>query len=172
MEWSLGLVCGIAFVAFIMGLRRARLSKRGVTAEYDERQKQVRGKGAGCAFHAVLLYNALYALVCVTSGREFMEPALDGFLAVFVGMAVIGLYSVAHDAFFPPHYPWKPYLGLCLVIAALSVYNAVRSAKAGAFVADGRLTLACLQPAMALVFLALAAAIVAHQRREEKEDAT
>ena len=170
MEWATRLICSIAVVALVMGLRRARLRRRGGISEYDERQKQVRGKGAGYAFYAVLFYNALYALVCVIAEREFMEPALAGFLAVYVGMVVIGLYSVRHDAFFPPRYPWRPYLGLCLAITVISALVTVNRARNGGFILNGRLTLACLLPAMALVFLMLSVAIVLQQCREQEDE--
>ena len=95
----LGVVSGvlIGLVIAVIVLRFVNKNKK-MTAEYDEMQKLVRGRGYMYSFYTVLIYEAL---MCVLSmGVELpAEQSVIHFVAIIVGVTLHACYCIWHNAY-------------------------------------------------------------------------
>ncbi|MBQ9648149.1 MAG: hypothetical protein IJV43_07325 [Oscillospiraceae bacterium] len=167
----LGFLVGAVCATLVALLARHLMIRKNGKPEYDERQRLVRGKAFEYGFYALLLYNAIYAMACAAAERELMEPMLSGVFGVYVGLLVLGLYTIRKGAFFPVGAPQGAKVGLLFAMGVLCAVMSARYAQSGALVADGMLTLECLQPIAALTFFALGVAILLRRRRDRREEA-
>ena len=165
----LGFLTGAVCATLVALLARRMVIRKNGNPEYDERQTLVRGKAFQYGFYALLLYNAVYAMACAALERELMEPMLSGLLGVYVGLLVLGLYTIWNGAFFPVGAPQRLKVWLWFVLGVVCTVLSARYAQSGAFVADGMLTLECLQPIAGGTFFVLGAAILLRQRRDRRE---
>ena len=93
--YNIGMLVGIAVALGIFAVIAAINRKRGKPGEFDERQELIRGKAYQHAFFAVMIFSALYGLAVVTVERPLMADGVSALIAMFVGIAVFAVESMA-----------------------------------------------------------------------------
>ena len=169
-EYNIGMLVGIAVAIGIFAVIAAIGKKRGRRGEFDERQELIRGKAYQHAFFAVMLYSALYGLLVVTAERPLMEDGLSALIAMFVGIAVFAVESIARDAFFTAKNRPKSYIILYAAVIFSQLVNAVGNIREGGLVQDGVLTMDVLPIVCAAVFTIILAVIIVKAAQPQKED--
>ena len=169
-EYNIGMLVGIAVAIGIFAVIAAIGKKRGRRGEFDERQELIRGKAYQHAFFAVMLYSALYGLLVVTAERPLMEDGLSALVAMFVGVVVFAVESIARDAFFTAKNRPKSYIILYAAVIFSQLVNAVGNIREGGLVQDGVLTMKVLPLVCAAVFAIVLAAIIVKAVQPQKED--
>lgn len=170
-EYALGLMFGILIALLIVTiLSVAKRRKTGKPDDYDERQQLIRGKAYQHAFFAVMIFSALYGLAVVTAERPLMVDGLSALIAMFVGVVVFAVESIARDAFFTAKNRPKSYIILYIAVIFSQIVNAVGNIRDGGLVQDGVLTMNVLPVICAAVFTIILLAIILKTVRKPKED--
>ena len=166
MDYAAGILCGVAFAVLIWWLFHKKLGMRGT---YDERQLILRGKAFQYGFYTILGYNMLYTLAASMTGRALMEPTLCGVLGVYLGVLVLGAYSIWKDAFFPVGGKQRYYVVLLFLVAGMQLVGTVGCVRDGTLVENGVLTANCVMPVSAVAFVILGIEILVKHSREAGE---
>ena len=113
----------IGLVIAVIMLRFVNKNKK-MTAEYDEMQKLVRGRGYMYAFYTVLIFEAL---MCVLSmGVELpAEQGVIHFVAIIIGVTLHACYCIWHNAYVGLNMNLKRYVIIMAVIAVGGLMFAV-----------------------------------------------
>lgn len=168
--YNIGILVGIAVAIGIFAVIAAIGKKRGRSGQFDERQELVRGKAYQHAFFAVMLYSALYGLLVVMADHPLMEDGLSALVAMFVGIAVFAVESIARDAFFTAKNRPKSYIILYIAVIFSQIVNIIGNYSEGPFVENGVLTMRVLPVVCAAVFTVVLAAILVKAVQKPKED--
>lgn len=169
-EYNIGMLVGIAVAIGIFAIIAAINKKRGKPGEFDERQELIRGKAYQHAFFAVMLYSALYGLAVVMLERPLMVDGLSALVAVFVGVVVFAVESIARDAFFTAKNRPKSYIILYIAVIFSQLVNAVGNLRGGKLMQDGVLTMHVLPIVCGVAFTIVLLAIIVKTVRGAKED--
>ena len=168
--YNIGILVGIAVALGIWAIIAAFNKKRGKPGEFDERQQLIRGKAYQHAFIAVMLFSALYGLAVMMVEHPLMVDGLSALVAMFVGVVVFAVESIARDAFFTAKNRPKSYIILYVAVIFSQIVNAVGNIREGGFVQDGVLTMKVLPIVCAAVFAIVLAAILVKAAQPPKED--
>lgn len=170
--YLLGVAVGLllAFAVIALGLRSMK-KKRG-PAEYDERQKLVRGECYRAAFWVLSAYLAVSGLFTVITGVEWAEPAVASFLGFCLAATVFVLLCIRRDAYFMvnerPRFYTRLFSVVALVETALIVWNL---ADGKSWLTDGRLNHNVMNAAVLAMFLAVLVALALRRAREKAGEA-
>jgi len=169
MEYNLGILAGIIVGVVVVAVALWwNKKKNGSAAEFDERQKHVRGEVFQHAFFAVMAWNLLYWALTLAVDHPLMVDGLSGLVGVFVGVAVVGAESVWRDAFFSASSRPKSYVILYAVVLLCQVPSAILNWKE--MFQDGVLTYKVM-PLVALVtFLVIFLALILKLTRKEPDE--
>lgn len=168
--YNIGILVGIAVALGIWAIIAAVGRKRGKPGEFDERQQLIRGKAYQHAFIAVMLFSALYGLAVMMVEHPLMVDGLSALVAMFVGVVVFAVESIARDAFFTAKNRPKSYIILYAAVIFSQIVNAVGNIREGGLVQDGVLTMKVLPLVCAAVFAIVLAAIIVKAVQPQKED--
>ena len=169
-EYNLGVLVGIVFGILVVAVCLWWNKKQnGTRAEFDERQRQIRGEIFQHAFIAVIAWNLLYWAITLVVDHPFMVDGLSGLVGVFVGVVVLGVESVLRDAFFSASSRPKSYVFLYIAVLLCQVPSAIINWPE--MVQNGVLTYKAMPMVCAVTFLlVLLALVVKLTRREPDED--
>lgn len=133
-----GVVVGIlvGLVMFIVVMRFVNRDK-GIHAEYDEMQKQIRGVGYQYAFYTVLIFEAL--MVVLSMGVEIpAESYVVHFFAIFLGVTVQASYCIWNDAYVGLNTNLRRYVILMAFVSVFNLGVAFMAWREGTLFADGK----------------------------------
>ena len=132
-----GVISGIliGLVIAVIMLRFVNKNKK-MTAEYDEMQKLVRGRGYMYAFYTVLIFEAL---MCVLSmGVELpAEQSVIHFVAIIVGVTLHACYCIWHNAYVGLNMNLKRYVIIMAVVSVFNLWVAFTAWREGELFSDG-----------------------------------
>ena len=168
--YNIGILVGIAVALGIWAIIAAFNKKRGKRGEFDERQELIRGKAYQHAFIAVMLFSALYGLAVMMVEHPLMVDGLSALAAMFVGVVVFAVESIARDAFFTAKNRPKSYIILYAAIVLMQIVNIIGNYSEGPFVESGVLTMRVLPIVCAAVFTIVLVAILVKAAQKPKED--
>lgn len=168
--YNIGILVGIAVALGIWAIIAAVGRKRGKPGEFDERQQLIRGKAYQHAFIAVMLFSALYGLAVMMVEHPLMVDGLSALVAMFVGVVVFAVESIARDAFFTAKNRPKSYIILYAAVIFSQLVNAVGNIREGGLVQDGVLTMKVLPLVCAAVFAIILVVIIVKAAQPQKED--
>ena len=117
-----------------------------------------------------MLFSALYGLAVVILERPLMVDGLSALVAMFVGVVVFAVESIARDAFFTAKNRPKSYIILYAAVIFSQLVNAVGNVREGGLVKDGVLTMRVLPLVCAVVFAIILLAILVKAAQKPKED--
>ena len=168
--YNIGILVGIAVALGIWAVIAAFNKKRGKPGEFDERQELIRGKAYQHAFFAVMCFSALYGIAVVMVERPLMADGVSALIAMFVGIVVFAVESIARDAFFTAKNRPKSYIILYAAVIFSQIVNAVGNIREGGLIQDGVLTMRVLPIICAAVFAIVLLAIIVKAVQKPKED--
>ena len=169
-EYNIGMLVGIAVAIGIFAVIAAFNKKRGKPGEFDERQELIRGTAYQHAFFAVMIFSALYGLAVMMVEHPLMVDGLSALVAMFVGVVVFAVESIARDAFFTAKNRPKSYIILYIAVIFSQIVNAVGNIREGGLVQDGVLTMKVLPLVCAAVFTIILVVIIVKAAQKPKED--
>ena len=170
-SYYIGLGVGILAAVITMMVIRAMHKRRGVTpGEYDERQQLQRGAAAQRAYLTLLLLLCVNGIVSGVLGIHWAEPGVDCFLCMFASVAVFVMECIRRDAYFTVKQTSRSGIRIFAMVTLLQVPATVMNALDGAFIENGRLTTAVINPACMVVFAVVLAAILIKRRSDKAEE--
>ena len=160
---TIGIIVGLIVALFI--IRYVKL-----TTEYDEMQKQIRGKGYKYAFYAVMI---LEAVLCVlTLGMVLpAEPYVVHFFAIFVGITVQACYCIWKGAYIGQNTNLQRYIILMAVVAVFNLFRAFMAWRAGELLADGKFQAPTVNLLCGLMFAAIGIVGLVKKVTDREEEA-
>ena len=171
MAWYIGFAVGILAVVIICLVVRAVQKRRGVTpSDYDERQQVQRGAAAQRAFVTLLLLLCLNGIVSGALDVHWAQPGVDSFLCMFASVAVFVVECIRRDAYFTVSQTPRSGITIFTLVTLCQLPATVMHAVDGDFIADGRVTLAVINPACMVVFAVALVAILIKRSRDKRED--
>ena len=169
--WYLGLAVGILLVAVVGIIWTKVKEKRGEKpGEYDERQMAQRGIAFQRAYFTLLVLLVLNGVVSGAMEWQWAEPGVDSFLCMFVSVVVFVVECIRRDAYFTVSQTPRSGIIIFTIVTLCQVPATIMHAVDGDFIADGRVTLAVLNPACMVVFAIVLIAVLIKLRREKRED--
>ena len=142
-----GIVIGL-IICFIV-FKYANTNRKAGT-EYDERQREIRGRGYKAAFYAAMLCEAVFFVLYLGNPALPFEPFMAHAAVIFVSCTVLGCYLIWNGAYWGLNNNRRRYLiifGAALVLNAIPV---VGTLSHGGLLDGGKLSavfvnlLACL----------------------------
>ena len=137
---TVGLIVAVLLCIYANRNHRAR-------SDYDERQKEIRGRGYQYAFYTICVYEMIIMLLGIAEIEFPFEPYLFHFAGILIGGIVLSGYCIWHDAYWGLNNNRKRYALLFLVTGILNAIPVI-----GALTHDG-LTTAPLLNLMVLLML-------------------
>lgn len=147
-----------AFVRNTAGKKRSR--------QYDERQILARGKAYKCGFLALCI--CLLMTMMAESVFKLDMSYVGASACLFVGLCVVAVYSIWHDAFFSMRQKPGLYLLLCLLIVGCNGIAPVTHYLEGERLAEILHSVVCLNITCALCFLVVGVTILLKMLLQEK----
>ncbi len=161
-----GMLVGIGLVALIFMISN---KNKKIRSDYDERQKIIRGKGYQYGFYAMVFYGALIFLLGMGGIEIPMEPSVEAFSYIFVGIVTDIVYCIFHDAYWGLNNNKKRYL---IIMGAVSVVNllvVVGALRGGELVVDGKLSTMGVNLLCTVLFVVMFVSIAVKMILEKRE---
>ena len=170
-SYYIGFGVGVLAVAIIVMVIRTMQKRRGVQpGDYDERQQLQRGAAAQRAYLALLLLLCVNGIVSGVLDIHWTKPGVDCFLCMFASVAVFVVECIRRDAYFTVTQTPRSGIRIFAIVTLCQVPATVMNALDGAFVEDGQLTTAAINPACMVVFAIALIAILLKRRSDKEED--
>ena len=166
-------VIAVSAVFAIALLLRGLSHKYRRSSDYDERQQLVRGNGYRCAFSAMILFEAFYAILLLFLDRPLMADGVSALCAVFIGITVFAVYCIRRDAFKTARNPARTryYVILFTAVVVINGINSVLSLRDGDLVRDGLLQMPVTALFCTATFLSVLIALIQKARLDATEEA-
>ena len=174
LEYYLGFVVGIAISAIILLMLRKKFKRKFGHAEYDERQKSVRGECYKIAFWVLVGYLAVNGLFSNFTGIVWGDPFMMTMSGVFLAIGVFIVLCIRKDAYFTMNEQPRFYKRLFLVMIPIVGGSAVAAMweEGVSLVENGRLCTEIVNFEVALMLLAILITLYTRKEpQEEMEDA-
>lgn len=124
------------------------------TTEYDERQKELRGRGYMFGFYAIVIYECVMLVLGIGKIPLPVDDYLIHFGGILTGVTVLCVYCIWKGIYFGLNNDRKRYAVVFVVITALNAVPVIRAAADGTLVKDGQFSLEFLN-LMILVMVAV-----------------
>ena len=171
LAWYIGFAVGILAVALVGIIWRKVKKNRGETpGQYDERQQVQRGKAFQHAYLTLLILLCFNGIASGAAELRWADPGVDSFLCLFVSVAVFVVECIRRDAYFTVSQTPRSGIAIFTLVTLCQVPATVMHAVDGDFIADGRLTLAVINPACMVLFAIVLVTILIKRRSDEAED--
>ena len=129
-----GVVVGLILVAGL--LRFANMNRKQKT-EYDERQKEVRGRGYMLGFYTLMIYEALTMFLTLDGIELPVKPYILHFFGIILGGLVLASYCIWNDAYWGLNNNRKRYTAIIVVAIALNIIPVITSIANGTLAKEG-----------------------------------
>ena len=163
---AIGMTIGVVLVLVIFMISN---KNRKMKTEYDERQQIIRGKGYKYAFFGVTIYAVLCFFLGMMGLELPMEPAVEAFSYIFVGVVVNIVYCIIHDAYWGLNNNRKRYLIIMGAIVVLNTAVVIRTGMDGELVVYGMLSSVGINLLVTVMMLILFVTLGIHSIREKRE---
>ena len=167
----MGVMVGIA-VGLIIAVIIIRFVNRnkGMTTEYDEMQKLIRGEGYKYAFYAMLIFEAVMCVLAM--GIELpAEPYVVHFMAIFVGVTFQASYCIWKGAYVGMNTNLRRYIILMAIISAFNLLTAFMAWRSGDLIVDGKFQAPAVNLLCGLMFAVIGLVGFAKKLTDREEEA-
>ena len=166
-----GFAVGILVVlAVCIALKRKMLHSGKTPADYDERQQAQRGIAFRHAYLTLLVLLLANSILTGVLDRPWAQPGVEAFVLAMVSLVVFVVECIRRDAYFTVSQTPRSSIIIFTIVTLCQVPATIMHAVDGDFIADGRVTLAVLNPACMVVFAIVLIAVLIKLRREKRED--
>ena len=141
--FGVGLAVGIILVVLLLKFANTDHKKK---TEYDERQKEIRGRGYMYGFYTMIIYETIMICFGMSGVTLPVAPIAIHFTGIVLGGVVLASYCIWKDAYWGLNNNLKRYAIVFLATAALNAIPLIASVKSEGFnLEDGPiLNLICL----------------------------
>ncbi len=140
MERSIGMATGICFGLLVAVILIKLLNKdKKVKAEYDERQRQIRGRSYMFAFYSTVITEALMMLLSMGGFLKTLpveEYVFHG-ASMFVGLMVLCIHSVWNGAYWGLNNNIKKYYITFIVLFIFNLMPFIGLIRGGLIIENG-----------------------------------
>ena len=136
---TLGILLGIVVGLILTAIFLKTMNKDGkMKTEYDERQKEARGRAYMFGFYGVVFANALFLVLSTSFDLKFLGLSLY-FIPILVGIIVQVTYSIFHDAYVGLNNNMTRFLVGMTLISAFNIFVGVMACIQGELIVDNKL---------------------------------
>lgn len=160
----------IALIYAIIYTRKKNGERTSAKGEYDERQDRIRGRGYKIAAFSYMIE---FAFLIFADGVELNLPLTNGAMYAIMFVLPIGIfvvYCINRDAFIGVRNNMKGYLTLAVIVVIANAASTIAHAVEGSLIVDGRLTGACLSPAVGMLFLVVVISLLVRNNQLRAEE--
>ena len=137
-----GVACGVAVGLVICVVVFKWFNKDGkIKTQYDEMQEKARGKAYMYGFWAILICEAVLAILSLGDVKLPFSGYTLHFLVIMIGVLVQASYSVWHDAYKGMNTNTHRFAVFCVFISLFNFFPAVMAIINGNMYVDGQLQL-------------------------------
>lgn len=142
MDYMSGRLAGL-FTGIIVGLiicyfAFKKMNKNGkLRTEYDERQKEIRGKGYQCAFWAESIYFAFLMLLDIAEVEIPAVKTVTYFTGFMLGVVVLYTYCIIKGAYFGLNNNIKSWTIFLTFFGILNIIISIMNYFSGTLIVDG-----------------------------------
>ena len=133
-----GLATGIIVGLLICYIAAKKMNKNGkIKTEYDERQKEIRGKGYKCGFWAETIF---FAILMILDVAEVKIPAVNTviyFTGFMFGAIVLFTYCIWNGAYFGINNNVKSWTIFLSIVGIFNLFIGYMSYRDGELIFDG-----------------------------------
>lgn len=137
--------------------------------EYDERQKEVRGRAYQYAFYTIAFYEVAMMIMSMGEFSLPVEEPILHFGGIILSALVLAVYSIRNGAYWGLNNNHRRYAIILLVAGILNAIPVVNSLVHGGMVEDGKLSFPFLNLLVLIVLLVLGAALLMEHAAEKRE---
>lgn len=153
---SVGAAVGLAIglIISVILLKFANTNHKFRT-EYDERQKEIRGRCYQYGFWAMAVYECIMTLLGIGEIPVPMSPFVIHFAAILIGVLVLGGYSIWNGVYWGMNNDRKRYAAVFIAAGILNLIPVVRAVHAHTLLEDGKLGAPAVNLLALIAFLTL-----------------
>ena len=171
MSYSLGRTTGLAVGVLIGLLICVILFKfmnrdKGILTKYDEKQEIERGKGYKWGFYALLICEALQAIVGSSGMKIPLEPFSLHFIAIVIGVLVQVMYCVWHDAYVGINTNLGRFALVAVLAGGINFAVAIMAIIKGNMIEDGMLQTPFVNLICGLMFVVMGVEMLLKKRAD------
>lgn len=154
--YTMGILLGIVLGLILTVLLLKTINRDGkMKTEYDERQKEARGRGYMFGFYAIVLTNALFLVLSTSFDLSNLGASLY-FIPIVIGIIVQATYCVFHDAYVGLNNNMTRFFVGMTLITAFNLFVGIKAFIDGEIVIDGKLQEPFINLLCGGIFLVLA----------------
>ena len=112
---------------------------KSILTKYDEMQEKVRGKAYMYGFFAMLICEALLALLAMGDVKLPADGPLVHFSVIFIGVMVQASYSIWNNAYKGMNTNVNRFAVFCVIISLFNFVPAIVAIASGNMLVDGQL---------------------------------
>ena len=166
---AVGLLVGLIIAVIIFKV--ANTNHKAQT-EYDERQKEIRGRAYMYAFYTTVACECVMMIIEIGGVNNLFENYLLHFASLLTGCIVLCCYSIWHDVYWGLNNDPRRYSIIFIIVTALNIIPIIGAVKSGTLMENGKFGL----PFMNILVMIMLASIgliflikhIADGRREEE----
>lgn len=148
---AVGLLVGLIIAVIIFKVVN---TNHKVKTEYDERQREIRGKAYMYAFYTVLVCECVMMIIDIGGIKLPFESYLLHFASMLAGCIVLCCYSIWHDVYWGLNNDPRRYSVLFIFIILLNLIPIIGAVKSGTLMENGKFGLPFLN-IMVIVMMAI-----------------
>ena len=163
-----GVLVGLILVVIIFKLAN---TNHKVKTEYDERQREIRGKAYMYGFYAIIVWEAVMMALDLAEAALPVEPFVLHFGGIFLGCVVVAGYSIWNGAYWGMNNNRRTY-GIVLIVAGLlNAIPVIGSIRAGTFMKAGESSAPVVNLLVLIMLVAIGALLLVRQILDSGADA-
>lgn len=160
----------IALVIVFIIIRYVVNKDKKMFTEYDEMQKQIRGKGYKYACYAMLIFEALMCVLSLGINLP-AEQYVTHFCAIIVGVTVQASYCIWNDAYVGLNTNIKRYIIFMAIVSVFNLWTAFMSWREGELFTDGKFQAPAINLLCGLMFAIIGIVGLAKKLSDREEEA-
>ena len=154
---------GLALVIFKYSNRNHKME-----TQYDERQKDVRGKGYRYAYYAMMIYEAILLILSIGEVALPVESYVLHFTGMLVGAMVLATYCIWHDAYWGLNNNRKRYGLIFLALGILNAIPVIGSLARGGMLENGKLATPAIHLGVLIMLVVTGAELLIKAQLEKR----
>lgn len=132
-----GILVGLVICFFVFKYSN---SNHKAKTEYDERQREIRGKGFTAAFYAAMALEAIFTIVFYGGNPPLLEPYMAHAGVIFCSCTILACYLIWNKAYWGLNNDTKRYFIILAVTLILNAFPVIMTLIRGEMIVDGKLS--------------------------------
>jgi len=166
---AVGLMVGLIIAVIIFKVAN---TNRKVKTEYDERQREIRGRAYMYAFYTIVALECVMMIIDIGGISLPVESYLLHFAGILAGCIVLCCYSIWHDVYWGLNNDPRRYSLIFIFTGILNLIPIIGAVKSGTLMENGKFGLPFMNILVMIMLIAIGICLLAKHiadRREEEE---